>query len=204
MAKEKFKSMWPYPVYVATFADGTTQRMSFASPAGKPIDFDRGRRLLAWACAQPHILSATEPAGYKLVRANEFRHVTPYSVRRFGSHDTLENTRKPIGMRGTLTERGIAKAIKVDTNGKPITWWGQLIPLLPAREDMTAGYVEHDGKRHDDPDFVSANIAPITPKPRHLNQLATLRALITQYTETFPDECRAARNFADLIERIAA
>lgn len=53
MAKSpKFKSLWPCPVYVATFADGTTQRMSFASPASKPLDFERGRRLLAWACAQ--------------------------------------------------------------------------------------------------------------------------------------------------------
>ncbi len=37
------KSIWPAPVYEGRFADGTVQRMSFYSLAGKPIDFDRGR-----------------------------------------------------------------------------------------------------------------------------------------------------------------
>lgn len=46
MAKQ---SIYPPPVYVATFADGTTCRMSFWSQAGKPFNFERGRRLCAQA-----------------------------------------------------------------------------------------------------------------------------------------------------------
>lgn len=40
----KGRSIWPAPVYEGRFADGTVQRMSFYSLAGKPLDFDRGRR----------------------------------------------------------------------------------------------------------------------------------------------------------------
>ena len=38
-------TLCPYPVYVAELADGTTRRMSFWQEAGKPWDFDRGRKL---------------------------------------------------------------------------------------------------------------------------------------------------------------
>lgn len=44
-ARDDFKvgrSMLPYPVYVARFADGTQSRLSFFSTAGKPIDFAAG------------------------------------------------------------------------------------------------------------------------------------------------------------------
>lgn len=43
----------PPPVYVATLTGGRTARMAFWSQAGKPIDFDRGRRLVqrAFGCA---------------------------------------------------------------------------------------------------------------------------------------------------------
>lgn len=40
----KGKSVWPPPVYEGRFADGTVQRMSFYSLAGKSLDFGRGRR----------------------------------------------------------------------------------------------------------------------------------------------------------------
>lgn len=43
--REDFKSgkgISPYPVYVATFADGETRRYSFWSAKGKPIDFAAG------------------------------------------------------------------------------------------------------------------------------------------------------------------
>jgi hypothetical protein len=38
--------MWPPPVYVAQFWDGTERRMSFWSPAGKLVDEERGKRLV--------------------------------------------------------------------------------------------------------------------------------------------------------------
>jgi len=37
------KAMYPQPVYVAHFIDGTAKRMSFYSPADKPLDTERGR-----------------------------------------------------------------------------------------------------------------------------------------------------------------
>lgn len=39
------KSIWPPPVYVATFSDGTECRMSIWSRQGKPLDFERGRKV---------------------------------------------------------------------------------------------------------------------------------------------------------------
>ena len=39
------KCVFPAPVYVAKFADNQVVRMSFWSPAGEPLDFERGRRL---------------------------------------------------------------------------------------------------------------------------------------------------------------
>ncbi len=49
--------IYPAPVYVATFPDGKTVRMSFWSRAGKPLDYDRGRRL----CEHWHDTIAGEP-----------------------------------------------------------------------------------------------------------------------------------------------
>lgn len=42
-----YKSIWPAPVYVGRFADGETVRLSFHSRAGKPLDFNRGRRIVS-------------------------------------------------------------------------------------------------------------------------------------------------------------
>lgn len=41
-------AMYPAPVYVATFADGTIGRHSFSNKAGAAIDFERGRAGAAW------------------------------------------------------------------------------------------------------------------------------------------------------------
>ena len=40
------KCVYPYPVYEAHFSDNTVARLSFWSRAGKPLDVDRGRRLV--------------------------------------------------------------------------------------------------------------------------------------------------------------
>ena len=40
------KGMWPGPVYEGHFDDGTVDRMSFWSKAGRPFDFGRGRRVV--------------------------------------------------------------------------------------------------------------------------------------------------------------
>lgn len=50
MAKQ---SIYPFPVYVATFGDGTTGRLSFWSAQGKPMNFERGRAAVAICYARP-------------------------------------------------------------------------------------------------------------------------------------------------------
>lgn len=52
MAKQ---SLYPFPVYVATLADGSIKRMSFWTLQGKPMDFARGRRLCAWTGRGPDV-----------------------------------------------------------------------------------------------------------------------------------------------------
>jgi len=52
MAKIK-RGIYPAPVYVAEFGDGTMGRASFWSPEGKPIDFERGRRVVATLYSRP-------------------------------------------------------------------------------------------------------------------------------------------------------
>lgn len=44
------KSRWPMPVYIATLASGETARISFWSPADKPLDIARGRAVAAQQC----------------------------------------------------------------------------------------------------------------------------------------------------------
>ncbi|MCP4900090.1 MAG: hypothetical protein GY906_24230 [bacterium] len=46
------KGAWPPPVYVATLENGSTKRMAFWSQAGKPWDFERGRKLCQWVGKQ--------------------------------------------------------------------------------------------------------------------------------------------------------
>ncbi len=46
------KCIWPAPVYVGTFEDGSQCRMSFWSKEGKPLDIARGRRIVASTRAQ--------------------------------------------------------------------------------------------------------------------------------------------------------
>jgi hypothetical protein len=58
----KYKGIWPAPIYVARFADGTEQRASFFSAANKPIDFAVGRRM---AC---HYARPWEAIEYETVK----------------------------------------------------------------------------------------------------------------------------------------
>jgi hypothetical protein len=47
------QSLYPYPVYVAQFMDGTMGRLSFWSDAKKTIDFTRGRTATAICYGRP-------------------------------------------------------------------------------------------------------------------------------------------------------
>lgn len=54
-ASDGRSAVWPPPIYVATLANGAVVRMSFYSRRGKPLDFERGRRVcegLAWTAAE--------------------------------------------------------------------------------------------------------------------------------------------------------
>lgn len=53
MGKHYGKGMLPGPVYEATLKDGSTARMTFYSESGKPVDFGRGRRLVAACYGRP-------------------------------------------------------------------------------------------------------------------------------------------------------
>lgn len=52
------KSIWPPPVYVARFADGTECRMSIWSRQGRPLDFERGRKVCCQAIGTERIFDA--------------------------------------------------------------------------------------------------------------------------------------------------
>lgn len=66
------KLQWPPPVYVAHYQDGATQRMSFASPAGKPPDMARGRAL----CSRyGNIVAGQVESGGKIAEDRLFENV---------------------------------------------------------------------------------------------------------------------------------
>ena len=46
MAKQSIKYLYPFPVFEGHFDDGSVLRMSFYSPAGKPVDSDRGAHVV--------------------------------------------------------------------------------------------------------------------------------------------------------------
>jgi hypothetical protein len=51
------RSYWPCPVYVAKFSDGTECRMSTWSQEGKPLDFERGRKICCSAIGNRRAMS---------------------------------------------------------------------------------------------------------------------------------------------------
>lgn len=82
MSKNYGKGLMPGPVYEATLEDGTTARMSFYSESGKPIDFNRGRRLVAQCYGRPRDeLGYVTSAGMRLVsdlKPGLWRHTCKY------------------------------------------------------------------------------------------------------------------------------
>lgn len=70
----KYKGIWPAPIYVARFADGSEQRASFFSVANKPIDFAAGRGM---AC---HYARQWEAIEYEEVKWSRQPQPTPASI----------------------------------------------------------------------------------------------------------------------------
>src|SRR5271165_4756338 len=137
-------SVYPFPVYVATFADGTVARMSFWNKAGKPWDFASGRRLLAWAVGAGRDRAAA--AEYAATCVSTGIGVCPPEAW-FAS------------LQGRRFLRSVAARLLDDIvpelGGKLATWFRERLGW-PVAEDMIAGHVEHDGKRFDDPEFAPA------------------------------------------------
>jgi len=59
MAKDWKGGLYPAPVYEATLADGRVVRASFWTKAGKPIDYEAGRRTIAALYARPDAVAMT-------------------------------------------------------------------------------------------------------------------------------------------------
>lgn len=124
MAKQYFD--YPLAVYVATFANGETARLSVGARKGK-VDFDRARGMVAhmWReGALPH--HGTEPDRWgngKPLNADD----TPYRVEQYWS--------------------------------------------VPARTDIVAGHVEHDGRVIADPFFAPPAAVVQLPKRRKVDPI---------------------------------
>lgn len=54
------KCVYPHPVYVAEFEDGTVGRMSFWQPLGKPWNFEHGRSLCEIVWRMPVVTGYVE------------------------------------------------------------------------------------------------------------------------------------------------
>lgn len=65
------RGIWPPPVYVARFSDGTECRMSIWSREGKPLDFERGRKVCCSAMgleyAQRQIMCDAHSTGRRAI-----------------------------------------------------------------------------------------------------------------------------------------
>lgn len=198
--------IWPAPVYVAKFSDGTECRMSFWSTAGKAFDFERGRKLCAQAIgnerARAGCLAGDGPArlvGRLFLSAHwdRARDGIPFADgwyhrnTRPGDRAMWMSGRKLIGMGGSLTDRGLA------------CWRGARLEIphgCAAATDLVDGWVEHNGDMFPDPMFY-AEVAP-EPKKRarnvvsladHKAALAALAQLADTFGDAFPDELAAAR-----------
>jgi hypothetical protein len=72
MSKAK-PGIWPPPTYIATFDDNTVGRISFWSPAGKPVNAANGRRAAGAVFARPDApLTEEGPHAQKLANAASF------------------------------------------------------------------------------------------------------------------------------------
>lgn len=181
----KFKGMLPAPVYEATFADGTTGRISFWSERGKPLDYAAGRRTAAACYARPRDengffradgkgpvkIGPTAPRflDFLCVDCKPFRH---HFCLEASSEDAVEEIMKHatcpkcgsecVFFENERYHRGSTKQI-----------------VYPPKE-IVDGYVEVDGERHRDPLFdPEAKPAP-KPKGGKLTGIALIESTIAK------------------------
>lgn len=152
-----YKGMWPAPVYVATFADGTVGRHSFYSQAGKPLDFERGRNGACWLWRK-----GTHPVGSeKIETESECGHC--HGTGKLCNSEAFRNVSpdKDCFMCHGAGRRSIKQWVTTNDAGE--RYQAHAYHNTPARNDIVSGHIEHDGQSFPDPHF-SGNVVPMKPK----------------------------------------
>ncbi len=166
MAK-RFSSIWPPPVYCAQFADGSTMRMSFATPAGKPIDYARGRHL---CCA----IRGREVAPYNYV-AGYFESIEYRKVLRHYAQKLIDSAVAELC--GTPMPVKRKRYYVVDMAGNrhrrvAILGWGSIplfrssLPSIAPAADIVDGWVEKGDETFPDPHFAPQSTAEVIQLPK--------------------------------------
>jgi hypothetical protein len=213
MAK-KFNSIWPPPVYVGMFSNGETVRMSFSTRAGKPLDFERGRRIVCWIKRDQRVplppncraildgqRAPSEADGY--FESVEYRKLLRHYAQKLVNAVVTDLCGSPMPIRRKRYVAGF------DRDGKPIRkvallGWGS-IPLFRTRlpecepaTDIVDGWVEKGDETFPDPFFApqaSAEVIELPRKRRVQSDLEKALALLARLS---------AGDRAVLAERIAA
>ena len=145
MKRIKGRALYPPPVAHATFAAGETIRMSFYQPAGKPWRFEAARGMLAQAIGNERVYLAREAAtdDAALTRKVQALHDRPGTE---GERCAAAEALKRIDARKLMAEL----SAKIDALPR-------MNAHAPAR-DLIAFWIEHDGKRIDEP---TSNVLPM-------------------------------------------
>lgn len=208
MAK-RFNSVWPPPVYVAQFADGSTMRMSFATPLGKPIDYARGRRLCCGIRGRETAVPMTpdDPGYFESV---EYRRVLRHFAQRLVDDAVAElcGTPMPITIKRTkaYTRNG---AVQLDRKGRQVWTTHRCgytsVPLFrtPLSSDAPAtdivdGWVEKGDETFPDPYFAPEASAAVVQLPKRRKVQSDLEKALALLARLSADDKAVLR------EKIAA
>ena len=237
MAKQL--TMHPAPVYVATFADGTVARMSYWQPLNKPLRQDAARAMVCQAIGNERAFLAAGDAcgGPKLRKAaaglwgaakwptrrdfdyerrNEPKpevagsyYPMHYSGEKLSYRSWWFRTHPPIGMRGSLVDRGLASYQTAGAARRAFAL-GEIRPSTAA--DIIAGHTERKdtGEIIPDPFFEESTVTPIgkparkpaATKAQLDRAVALLAELESRFGSQFPAAFGEAQEF--LLERMAA
>jgi hypothetical protein len=192
----KYHSMFPPPVACATFAGGETIRMSFWQPANKPWRFAPIR---AWLCQVIGNERGRNSSTYSAAAARLDKKIS--AARQLANRGATHGEREAGTQAMARLERRRQHELMEASFSAFSERYGRR--FRPA-DDLMDFWVEHDGKSYRPETLPSPislrNSASVAPSLI----ISKMRALIDSYGESFPDECRAARNFITLVERIAA
>jgi hypothetical protein len=219
---KKFTSVWPAPVYVATFADGATIRLSFATKLGKPLDYERGRNLCCSIRARemrpawrdlPAGCSAESLAAAGYFESDEYRQLLRHHAQRLVDAAVSEICGTPMPI---VIKRYEARCRdgSIMRDGQDNVVWHTFrcgydsVPLFkkplarsqPIPADIIAGYVEKTDEILHDPFFApdvddGSNVVGIAQRRRVKSNLEKTLALLTKLT---------AAERAQILQQLAA